>query len=759
MKKFNFLSNLLRKKFVMSVMSGMNGLRADAVNPDSLPTVNQQSRLTSEQRHYSVTSARVAQEWLNGSSRLRVVFDSFTCRLRVCPLKRVAVFAILLTIGVGNVWADTYTWTVTTGEQEWFASRTSGKAILNGKAWYFTRSDATSTTYDGTYACMQLGKDGSPDDVVLLSNAFNGTITQIDIECSSYSGKHTCQIEVGGSTVLEATTITSGATPGTTTTGTISKTGVIKITFTKGSGARYLRIKSITVKYETGTANVSWVVGGTTTKSETGVSTGTPPDVADNALGASCSGIVFLGWSETNIGNSPTSAPLDLFDANEVPPTSGDKTYYAIFGEVETYTGDTVLVQFPLYDTWSYSGTTSDKSSYRLFAKDAYVQSGAFDVSRLAKVIVKARYYSAADAGYFAIKDAEGNSWNTGSAPDNSFKECIFRSGSSLSGFKAMRVIATSASANGSSKGLGMSSIRYYVFPKVYSNCISMCCTPLGEVDDDEIEFTETAFTINVTWGKTEGEHETGYSLQLYDNNGTGVKGSAIGDPVEIDGAGDSDRTYTFGAKTPVGSRLTANHEYFVGITPTYDGDGDYCASGTEVSANTTTGLAYTVTYAAGTGGSGTMTDSNNPYEAGDEVTVLENEFTKCGYPFTGWSAVDAGSNVVDVSSGSFAMPAANVTITATWSESKSKDVYYDRMSSIETSNERSGSYSTPAAKSDKAEAVGCEGQHKHFIGWVVEDDINEDGSLKLGATIYEGSQSGMCAEGKNYYAVWADEE
>lgn len=43
MKKFNFLENLLRKKFAMSGMRGlrgMNGLRVDAVNPDSQPTVN-----------------------------------------------------------------------------------------------------------------------------------------------------------------------------------------------------------------------------------------------------------------------------------------------------------------------------------------------------------------------------------------------------------------------------------------------------------------------------------------------------------------------------------------------------------------------------------------------------------------------------------------------------------------------------------------------------------------------------------------------
>lgn len=59
-------------------------------------------------------SPRVGSRKDNGSTRLRVVFDLFTCRLRVWPLKIVAVFAILLTIGIGNVWgAEEIAYTLT----------------------------------------------------------------------------------------------------------------------------------------------------------------------------------------------------------------------------------------------------------------------------------------------------------------------------------------------------------------------------------------------------------------------------------------------------------------------------------------------------------------------------------------------------------------------------------------------------------------------------------------------------------------------
>lgn len=40
----------------------------------------------------------------DSSTRLRVDYDSFTCRLRVWPLKIVSVLVIVLTIGIGNAW-------------------------------------------------------------------------------------------------------------------------------------------------------------------------------------------------------------------------------------------------------------------------------------------------------------------------------------------------------------------------------------------------------------------------------------------------------------------------------------------------------------------------------------------------------------------------------------------------------------------------------------------------------------------------------
>ena len=79
----------------------------------------------------------------------------------------------------------------------------------------------------------------------------------------------------------------------------------------------------------------------------------------------------------------------------------------------------------------------------------------------------------------------------------------------------------------------------------------------------------------------------------------------------------------------------------------------------------------YTVTYAKGDeGADGTMTDPNSPYAAGDEVTLLANAFiAPIGQEFDAWVVTETVSgNPVAVSEGKFIMPAADVTVTATFS-------------------------------------------------------------------------------------------
>lgn len=112
----------------------------------------------------------------------------------------------------------------------------------------------------------------------------------------------------------------------------------------------------------------------------------------------------------------------------------------------------------------------------------------------------------------------------------------------------------------------------------------------------------------------------------------------------------------------------------FIGWNTQADGKGTAYAPDDEVTENVTLyaqwGQTYAVTYDATTG-SGTMTDANSPYLAGDEVTLLENTFEapNASSAWSGWDVYKTGepTTKVEVSEGKFTMPAYNVTVAAQW--------------------------------------------------------------------------------------------
>lgn len=399
---------------------------------------------------------------------------------------RLSLLVILLIMaGIGQLWADSWTWTAATGDNLLFGADASGTqegakhgiAVLNGKKWAFERDGLyAAKTSNSSVDYLQIGKSSNAENVVLSSRAFNGTITQIDVNCSSASGKHTCKIEVGGTEVLSATNTATWTTASTLTTGTISKQGEIVITFSKSAGAAALYIHSITVTYTSTTYNVDWYVGETKQKSETGVATGTPPVVSDNALGGDCASLKFLGWSETNIGSTPSSVPADLFEPDNLPGLTKNTTYYAVFGELDYDTDDSILIQVHKYDTWSYSGTTADKSSYRLLGNGAYISSIPFRLEGLATVVICAGTFGSAPNNGLIVKDENDVTWKTGTvATTTKTTPYKLHNGTSLSGRKSLRIGSTSGDA--SANGVGFTCVRIFTYLPVYSNCKTTCTT------------------------------------------------------------------------------------------------------------------------------------------------------------------------------------------------------------------------------------------------------------------------------------------
>ena len=81
----------------------------------------------------------------------------------------------------------------------------------------------------------------------------------------------------------------------------------------------------------------------------------------------------------------------------------------------------------------------------------------------------------------------------------------------------------------------------------------------------------------------------------------------------------------------------------------------------------------YTVTYDAN-GGTGTMTDSNSPYNSGAIVTTMTNTFTREGYTFAHWSTATDGTGT-DYEEGATFTISENVTLYAIWDQNGSGSV------------------------------------------------------------------------------------
>ena len=73
---------------------------------------------------------------------------------------------------------------------------------------------------------------------------------------------------------------------------------------------------------------------------------------------------------------------------------------------------------------------------------------------------------------------------------------------------------------------------------------------------------------------------------------------------------------------------------------------------------------------------------------------------------------------------------------------------------------DKSGTYDAPAALSDadKGEDTYCDEKHYHFLGWIEEQYIDDDGTLN-DASKLKAPGTSMTAANKTFYAIWAKEE
>ena len=213
-------------------------------------------------------------------------------------------------------------------------------------------------------------------------------------------------------------------------------------------------------------------------------------------------GKVFVGWTNTEISTSQDNAPSVLFNtASSAPAVTANTTYYAVFATQSGSAPVETLSQTLEYDTWTYSGSTTDKSSYRLFHTDSYIESAEFDLSTLSKVVVYGGTFRGDSYNKLNIGDGT-NTWKDVTVSGNSETGVnTYTDGTPLSGTGKLRI--TSKSGTASTTGVRISKVEIYT-----KNCsYSGYATTINVVSTDP--------SSNLTLSQTTGEVNIGETLDL----------------------------------------------------------------------------------------------------------------------------------------------------------------------------------------------------------------------------------------------------
>ena len=411
-----------------------------------------------------------------------------------------------LTIGTNTAWGETKqgSWDLTKTSADWIAT---GNEKYFGQPYGFKKADGTLTNK----SIADFSISGITEIKVGFKCLQNrGNTSRITIWLVDKDGK-----PLGDGTVVTPVSATAASNTAyqyaTFTTNLSNATGfMMKVTtFGKSilvNGAEY------TVTYTTASLpkyTIIWSTpdGTNTTQVTQGNAIGTTLPAPEPA---SCSSTYtnFVGWFTEAAGsesNPSTAKPATQVTAATVP--TGDATYYAVFSD-----GTESEMATLEYDTWTYSGTTKDKGTYRLFGNDSYVETEAFDLSTLTEVKVTIGTFGGTTFNTISIEDANGKVWGTATAKNTTLTAITATKTGNLTGNGKLRI--KSKSGNGTTEGVRMSKIQYTTSGIPATGYISSCC-------NDPAVVTVTPATTTINLGK-DGKATTTVTC-TQQNGGTGT--------------------------------------------------------------------------------------------------------------------------------------------------------------------------------------------------------------------------------------------
>lgn len=381
-------------------------------------------------------------------------------------------------MGGANVWAADVlrgSWNLTQKSQDWVAT---GNQTYFGQPYGYNRKGGTLTN--------KSIKDFSAENVSKIKVGFkclqNGaedgelTIYLVDSNGSPIgSGQVVKPVNKSTqtSTTYQYATFTSDLEKATGFMMKVTKYADKKILINGASYEITRNLKSYDVTWNVNGAD--YTEGTPTIKVAEGGKVSVLPTAPEAKYGKS-----FVGWTDVTLSATQDVKPAILFtDATDAPTVTGNVTYYAVFADSK-YTGATAvkIAQTLEYDTWTYSGETFDKTSYRLFTKGSYVESAEFDLSTLAKVVVYGGTFGGDEYNSLTIGDGV-KVWKEGVVTG---KEATgvnpFEDGTPLSGNGKLRVISNVGSVSGTRpNGVRISKIEIYTNQSVatyYGYCTTV---------------------------------------------------------------------------------------------------------------------------------------------------------------------------------------------------------------------------------------------------------------------------------------------
>lgn len=392
-------------------------------------------------------------------------------------LKMIALMCLMMVLGGANVWAAdvlTGSWDLTKKSQDWVATgnqtyfeqpygyKSIGGTLTNKSIKDFSAENVSKIKVG--FKCLQNGAEDGELTIYLVDSNGSPIGSGQVVKPVNKSNKT--------STTYQYATFTSDLE---------KATGfMMKVTkFKKNiliNGASYeitRNLKSYDVTWNVNGAD--YTEGTPTIKVTEGGKVSVLPTAPEAKYGKS-----FVGWTDVALSATQDVKPATLFtDATDAPTVTGNVTYYAVFADSK-YTGATAvkIAQTLEYDTWTYSGETVDKTSYRLFTKGSYVESAEFDLSTLAKVVVYGGTFGGDEFNSLTIGDGV-NVWKkvvvNGSKATG---ENSFENGTPLSGNGKLRVISNVGSVLGTiPNGVRVSKIEIYTnqpVPTYYGYCTTV---------------------------------------------------------------------------------------------------------------------------------------------------------------------------------------------------------------------------------------------------------------------------------------------